>query len=124
MRNSWLRDAIAQRLKKAAGEAEISGPALAQKLGVSAATVYRWWEGERTPSTALMESYAAAVGKDVSWFYQSADDGQILRDFTDWVLRFAAMVAQGMPADDAYDAVTGQPEELSLRERRAMRSQS
>lgn len=116
----WVRDSIGKRLKTSAAAAGLSAQAMASRLGVSAATVYRWWEGERVPSAEMMERYAEAVGKDAAWMYGSVNDQQVLRDATEVLLNIARMVAEGKRADVAYDEATGAPEELSLRERQEL----
>ena len=119
MRNTWVRDSIGKRMKESAEGAELSAATLARRLGVSQATVYRWWEGERVPSAEMMERYAETVGKDASWMYGSVDDQQVLRDVTEILLEITKMVTAGKRLDLAYDEALGAPLELSVRERKS-----
>jgi transcriptional regulator with XRE-family HTH domain len=120
MRTNWVQNAIAKRMREAAREAGMSAPQIAERMGVAVQTIYRWWEGERSPSPEKVEKYADVVGKDAAWMYGQVDQDQLVCKFTDWMLRLVDEVRAGVPVLEAYDRVTGAPNELSLRERRKL----
>src|SRR5438445_597933 len=83
--------AIGRRMKAAAVQAQLGAYEIARRLGVKAATVYRWWYGERTPSSEMMLAYARLVGRPGGSFYGEAANedeprelAQILLGWADW----------------------------------------
>ena len=69
MAKTEVQAATGQRMQAAAVQARLSAYELAKRLGVRHVTVYRWWWGQRVPSPARVQAYAAAVGKPVAFFY-------------------------------------------------------
>ena len=65
--------AIGRRMKAAAVQAQLGAYEIARRLGVKAATVYRWWYGERTPSSEMMLAYAAELAEQCNT--ESTDTG-------------------------------------------------
>jgi len=62
--------AIGQRMRAAAIQAGIGASGIAQRLGVKPPTIYRWWAGERAPSSRRLAAYAAVVQQPMHCFFQ------------------------------------------------------
>jgi transcriptional regulator with XRE-family HTH domain len=123
MNTNWVQSSIAERMKEAAQDAGLNPAQIARKMGLSPATVYRWFEGERAPSAESVEAFAAAVDKPVAWIYQRVNEGEMVKELGEWVLAFARMVEKGAAPDVAFDAIAGPMADLSLRERRMLKDQ-
>ena len=112
--------AIGRRMKAAAVQAQLGAYEIARRLGVKAATVYRWWYGERTPSSEMMLAYARLVGRPVGSFYGEAANEEEPRELAQMLLGWAGLLMAGEAPGTAFDRVTGEPAELTPRERQKL----
>ena len=112
--------AIGRRMKAAAVQAQLGAYEIARRLGVKAATVYRWWYGERTPSSEMMLAYARLVGRPVGSFYGEAANEEEPRELAQLLLGWADWLMAGEEPGTAFDRVTGEPAELTPRERQKL----
>jgi len=60
---------IGTRIRKARVEAGLEQAELAERIGVSPNTVWKWEAQQAAPRSALVEKLAAALGKPVGWIY-------------------------------------------------------
>jgi len=60
---------IGTRIRKARVEAGLEQAELAERIGVSPNTVWKWEAQQAAPRSALVEKLAAALGKPVGWLY-------------------------------------------------------
>ena len=72
-RNESLRVAaqVGERIKAARMAAGLSGEALADRLGVTKATISKWESAVHWPTAPQMVAIAAALGVDVGSLYES-----------------------------------------------------
>ncbi len=118
MRRTAEQVAIGQRMRAAAREAGLSAYQIAPQLGVKAWAVYRWWDGERTPSSELMIAYARLVGKPVGFFYgQENEAAEPSRELVELLFGWAQLLMAGEELSAAFDRASGDPETLTPTER-------
>ncbi len=121
MRQTAEQVAIGRRMRAAAREAGRSAYQIASQLGVKAWTIYRWWEGERTPSSEMMSAYARLMGKPVASFYgQENGAAEPPREVVELLLGWAQLLMAGEEFGTAFDRSTGDPEALTSTERQQL----
>lgn len=120
MRESEEQLAVGKRMKAAAVQSGLSAYKIADQLGVKASTIYRWWYGERAPSSELLTRYANLLGKPVGYFYGQEKEEAEPREIVDVLVCWADLLMSGEEPGTAFDRVTGEPDELTPRERQKL----
>lgn len=102
--SSW---SLAERLRYAAGRAQLTSEVLAERLGVTGGAVRRWWTGTNEPKLATLLSYARAVPCSVFWLVTGQYREELPERFWRFALAFADLVADGLDPASAVEEVTG-----------------
>jgi transcriptional regulator with XRE-family HTH domain len=111
---------IGRRIQEAVEEAGLTGYRVAKRLNVHFPTVYRWMRGERTPTPALLQAFAALVDKPVTYFYEPDGGRDRPQAVADLLLAWAELLMDGKEPGTAFDQVTGEPQALAPEERRQL----
>ena len=116
-----MKTELAERLKKTAKARRMTAERVAEELGVSPAAVWAWWAGRNEPDLSTLVAYARLVGRSLE--YLAVGHDRVAGEpgsFADWVMEWVDRIAMGGDPSEAYDRVTGAPEELSQRERQSL----
>lgn len=65
---------IGERIKSARDAAQLSQYQLAQAIGVTPNTIWRYEHGEMRPRGDVIVRLAEKLGRPVEWFYQGSGD--------------------------------------------------
>jgi transcriptional regulator with XRE-family HTH domain len=97
-----LQKAVGDRMRQAAEGAGLNAYSVAERMGVRAPTVYRWWRGARV-SQERMAEYATLVGRSPEWLYSGKEAPDSIRDFSDFFVLWAQAIHSGEDAAKAYE---------------------
>ena len=114
--------ALGERMRQAADAAGLSQQQIADRMGVHAETVWRWFNGKRSPRIVQQKQFAEIVGVPVSTLYAEPESPAAEREpaalaremALDILITWADTLAAGGSMEGALEATGAVPREVSM----------